>query len=82
MTLINFESEWGQTLLLTYSSVYDKRNPIMARKPRIEYPGVFFPIIGRSNNRQDIFHDDEDRQDYSRRLAIYLSEGNITLYGF
>jgi len=54
----------------------------MARKPRIEYPGAFFHIIVRGNNRQDIFHDDEDREDYLKRLSFYLGEGKITLYGF
>jgi len=32
----------------------------MARKPRIEYPGAFFHIIVKGNNRQDVFHDDEE----------------------
>jgi len=54
----------------------------MARKPRIEYRGAFFHIIARGNNRQDIFHDDEDRQNYLKRLAFYLCEAKITLYAF
>jgi putative transposase len=54
----------------------------MVRKPRIQYPGAFFHIIVRGNNRQDIFNGDEDRENYLRRLAFYLSEGKVTLYGF
>lgn len=46
----------------------------MARKPRIEYPGALFHIIARGNNQQDIFHDDEDRQNHLDRLAFYLGE--------
>ena len=54
----------------------------MARKPRIEYPGAFFHIIARGNNRQDIFHDAEDRENYLKRLSSFLSEGKFTLYCF
>jgi REP element-mobilizing transposase RayT len=54
----------------------------MARKPRIEYPGALFHIIVRGNNRQNIFHDDEDRQNYLKHLTFYLTEGKITLYCF
>jgi REP element-mobilizing transposase RayT len=40
----------------------------MARKPRIEYPGAFLHVIARGNNRQEIFHDDEDRRHYFEGL--------------
>jgi putative transposase len=54
----------------------------MARKPRIEYPGAFFHIIVRGNNRQEIFHGDEDRKNYLKRLATFLDEDKVTLYCF
>ena len=54
----------------------------MARRPRIEYPGAFFHIIARGNNREDIFHDDKDRRNFLKRLAFYLGECKVTLYCF
>ena len=32
----------------------------MARKTRIEFPGVFYHILARGNNKQVIFKDDQD----------------------
>lgn len=54
----------------------------MARKPRIEYPGAFFHIIARGNNREDIFRDNEDRQHYLEHLSSYINMGKVTLYAF
>jgi len=54
----------------------------MARKPRIEYPGALVHVIARGNNRQEIFHDDEDRRAYLERLGLYLAGGRLTIYCF
>jgi len=54
----------------------------MARKPRIEYPEAFFHIIVKGNNRQAIFHDEEDSENYLKHLSLHLSESEIALYGF
>jgi len=54
----------------------------MARKPRIEYPGALVHVIARGNNRQEIFHDDEDRRAYLERLGLYLAGGRVTIYCF
>lgn len=51
----------------------------MARKPRIEFPGALLHVIVRGNNRQEIFHDDEDRRAYLERLGLYLAEGGVTI---
>ena len=32
----------------------------MPRKPRIEYPGAFYHVIARGNQRQKIFKDKSD----------------------
>ncbi len=32
----------------------------MARKTRIEFPGIFYHILARGNNKQVIFKDDQD----------------------
>jgi REP element-mobilizing transposase RayT len=36
----------------------------MARKPRVEFDGVFYHVIVRGNQRQRIFKDDQDRITY------------------
>jgi len=54
----------------------------MARKPRIEYPGALLHVIARGNNRQEIFHDDEDRRAYLKRLGLYLGVSGVTIYCF
>ena len=33
----------------------------MARKPRVEFAGVFYHVIVRGNQRQKIFYDGKDR---------------------
>ncbi len=39
----------------------------MARKIRIEFPGFFYHILARGNNKQVIFKDD---QDYNEVLKV------------
>lgn len=34
----------------------------MARKLRVEYPGVVYHVLNRGDRRQDIFHDDRDQE--------------------
>jgi hypothetical protein len=34
----------------------------MARKLRIEYPGAIYHVMNRGDRREDIFHDDPDRE--------------------
>jgi putative transposase len=54
----------------------------MARKPRIEYPGAFFHIIVRGNNREKVFRDDADYVRYLQKLLYFSREGDITLYAY
>ncbi len=54
----------------------------MARKPRIEFPGAFYHIIVRGNQRQDIFLDDHDRDEYLRRLRRYKKVHGFNLYAY
>jgi REP element-mobilizing transposase RayT len=46
----------------------------MPRPPRISIPGAFYHVTARGNNRNLIFFDDADRQEYLRRLAEYKSQ--------
>ena len=48
----------------------------MARQPRIEYPGAFYHVITRGNQRQKTFRDDLDRGKYLEILA-HLKEVNL-----
>ena len=59
----------------------------MARQWRIEYPGAFYHILSRGNERQEIFRSDDDREmfldligDFSDRFQIdmiaYVLMGN------
>ncbi len=54
----------------------------MARKPRIEYPGAFFHIIVRGNNRENIFRDSADYVRYVEKLVYFCGEGGTTLYAY
>ena len=54
----------------------------MARKPRIEYPGAFFHIIVRGNNRENVFRDTPDYVRYLEKFFYFCREGDITLYAY
>jgi REP element-mobilizing transposase RayT len=54
----------------------------MARKLRIQYPGAFYHIIVRGNQRQDIFRDEADRHEYIKRLQRYKEKYGFLLYAF
>ena len=58
----------GSDFIIDFIPILSQKYFIMARKPRIEYPGALFHIIARGNNREDIFHDDEDRENYLPKL--------------
>jgi putative transposase len=42
----------------------------MPRKPRIEFPGAFYHVIARGNNRQSIFEDKRDFEEFLQSLAV------------
>jgi len=54
----------------------------MARKRRIEFPGAFYDVLSRGNNRQQIFRDGQDYRIYLRRLEKYRQQYEFTLYAF
>lgn len=43
----------------------------MSREPRIEYPGAFYHVLARGNNKMDIFKDEEDYNVYMDRVKKY-----------
>jgi len=41
----------------------------MPRKPRVEYAGAMHHVMSRSDQREAVFLDDVDRQDFLKTLA-------------
>jgi putative transposase len=54
----------------------------MARKRRIEFPGAFYHVLARGNNRQKIFKDEEDYRVYIQRLKRYHERYKFILYAY
>src|SRR3989337_3824537 len=54
----------------------------MARKPRIEFPGAFYHVVSRGNQRQNIFHDKSDHLAYLNRLEHYRKKYRVNVYAF
>ena len=56
----------------------------MARQLRIEFEGAYYHILSRGNNQSDLFHSDEDRQDFLYILADMSerSGGRSLVYKF
>lgn len=54
----------------------------MARKPRIEFPGAFYHVITRGNNKQRIFVGDKDYSSFLERLNLYKERFRFILYAY
>ena len=54
----------------------------MARKPRIEFEGALYHVIGRGNRKEAIFLDDEDRQHFLTKLKDYKRQYGFILYAY
>ena len=54
----------------------------MARKARLEVEGGLYHVITRGNDRQDIFHDDEDYLKFLSLLAIQKQEAGFFIYAY
>jgi len=54
----------------------------MARKPRIDFPGAFYHVIVRGNQRATIFHDPADYTAYLARLERYRCRDGVTLHAY
>jgi REP element-mobilizing transposase RayT len=48
----------------------------------VEYPGAFYHVICRGNQRQVVFRSDEDRQFYLRGLEQYRQRFGFTVYAY
>ncbi len=54
----------------------------MVRKPRIEFPGAFYHVITRGNQKQNVFRSAEDRQGYLKVLVSYKERYRFLLYAY
>lgn len=57
-------------------------NRYLARKSRIHFPGAFYHVIARGNQKQAIFLDKEDFRTYIAYLSEYKSKYNFHLYAY
>jgi putative transposase len=54
----------------------------MARPLRIQYPGAFYHVTCRGNERRKIFRDDDDRYQFLTLLSESLALYQVKLYGY
>lgn len=54
----------------------------MARPLRIEFAGALYHITSRGDRREDIYHDDSDREDWLEVLAEVCSRHNWVVHAF
>jgi REP element-mobilizing transposase RayT len=54
----------------------------MARPLRIEFPGALYHVTARGNARQDIFLNDEDRQQFLKILERVVSRFHLLLHAY
>ena len=54
----------------------------MARPLRIEYPGAYYHITSRGNERKAIFRDDQDRVKFLDLLERAVEEFYLRLHGY
>jgi putative transposase len=54
----------------------------MARQLRIQYPGAYYHVTSRGNERQDIYRDEMDYQVFLEKLAVSLDVHNVTLLAY
>jgi putative transposase len=54
----------------------------MPRGPRLDAPGTLHHVMVRGLDRQVIFHDDTDRDDFVQRIAHLAEGGHLTVYAW
>ncbi len=54
----------------------------MARKARVEYPGAFYHVMTRGNQKGSIFKDDKDRLRFLQKLIEYKEKYGFSLYAY
>ncbi len=54
----------------------------MPRGPRLDAPGVLHHVMARGMERQRIFQDDADREDFVQRLARVAAAEALRVYAW
>ena len=54
----------------------------MPRQLRIQYPGAIYHVMSRGDRREDIFHDDVDRQDFLKTLAEACQKTGFQVHAY
>src|SRR5437867_3530730 len=54
----------------------------MARRPRVNAPGLLYHVIVRGNQRQKTFRDKRDYEGYLERLARYQKRFAVKVYAY
>ncbi len=54
----------------------------MARPLRVEYPGAYYHIINRGNNREKIFRDNRDKEKFLEYLGIASERFSIIIHTY
>lgn len=54
----------------------------MARKPRVEFPGAFYHVLARGNQKQKTFLNETDYERYRSRLKHYREKFVFSLYAY
>ena len=52
---------------------------LVARKPRVQFPGAFYHVISRGNQTQAIYKDDDDHRRFQALLSEVVKRYSITL---
>ena len=63
-------------------SEYFVLEPVMARRPRVHFPGALYHVISRGNQRQKIYKDDPDYQRFETLLGEVIKRHALTLYAY
>jgi len=54
----------------------------MSRKPRLHYENALYHVIVRGNNKEYIFNNDIDKDEYLKRVSKYIEKYNATIYSY
>ena len=73
------KEERGQTCVSAVSVIIPQRQ---ARRLRVEVEGGLYHLITRGNDRQDIFHTEDDRRKFLSLLARQKERSPFHLYAY
>ncbi len=55
---------------------------MMARKPRVHYEGALYHVITRGNNKEKIFGEENEKEEYLRIIKKYKDRYGFKLYAY